>query len=243
MDKRKWKKLSKRSACALALAMLMSVNPAWADVKFELKEENGQQILYGNAENISDGILGNIEDHKEGEDIFTYDGVTYDMREYDKIVLNSTNAYGIRAYSRRYDLDNVDMEINIDGTTKNTDAIHLTNWEPYLHVNNLKITVNSPTSDAINLSHDSTSPSVIVHGNLTAVVDKGNGIRANAAGRDDALDRGQVASITVHGDTDITLNDNGNQTAKTAAVYAGDSQRYFSFFCDDWSGDRGQSIY
>lgn len=49
MNKRKWKKLSKRFACALALAMLMSVNPAWAMV-----EDNGETLTITNETVTSD---------------------------------------------------------------------------------------------------------------------------------------------------------------------------------------------
>ena len=239
MNKRKWKKLSKRFACAIALAMLMSVNPAWADINFAVDQETN--TLTGTGIDLGDnsGILGTPE---TAGNVFTYDGVKYDLRTYDKIVLNSDNSLGIKTWSGRFNLSNTDVEITVTGTTNNTDAVHLTSHGPYFIARNFSAYVHSPTSDALNLSHDAhAAPEgqgyAYIRENLTAVVDNGNGIRANAS-----LEEGSINSITVDGTTDITIKTGtvtvenklgGIITAtadyKPAAVYAGDSCYFFDY--------------
>lgn len=248
MDKRKWKKLSKRFACALALAMLMSVNPAWSAVEWERKEftiDEKTNTLYGYGKDIV-----SIDD-KTGEKTpkaiiegptFTFDGSYYDLSTFDKIVLEVENSPGIKTWSGRFDLSNTDMEVTVKGTTNNTDAVHLTNHGPYFIARNFSAYVHSPTSDALNLSHDAhAAPEgqgyAYIRENLTAVVDNGNGIRANAS-----LEEGSINSITVDGTTDITIKTGtvtvenklgGIITAtadyKPAAVYAGDSCYFFDY--------------
>ena len=189
MEKRKWKKLSKRFACALALAMLMSVNPAWADISFTVDQETN--TLTGTGTDLGDnsGILGTSQ---TADNVFVFDGVTYDLRTYDKIVLNAHNSSGIKTWSGRFDLADTDVEVTVTGTTENTDGVHLTNHGPHFIAQNFSAYIHSPTSDALNLSHDAhAAPDAglehdgnayaHIKGNLTAVVETGNGIRANAS--------------------------------------------------------------
>ena len=156
----------------------------------------------------------------------TYDGKN--LSDFSDITINfNTNTDQVRAlgiWSARYDLPNTDVTVNVTGNGENNDGIHLSNWNPHFVANSFSAYIDSPISDAINISHDATTSYVTLN-KLTAVVNQGNGIRANAAWREN-----NVNTITINENTDITINTNaGSDVSRPTAVWAGDSQRYFSF--------------
>ena len=206
-----------------------------------------------------------IEDNTligEGSPITDYDPNKFDgkaLSSFDKIIINVNGQSGLKTWSGRYNLETVDLEINVTGNVENSDGVHLTNHGPNLIVNNYKAYIDSPTSDALNLSHDShDAPEgpgyAIIKGDLTAIVEHGNGIRANAS-----LENANINTITVIGDTNITINsdkitvkrDDINYNGITgsaeasynpAAVYAGDDLYNFNYLFNFGGETKGQGI-
>ena len=163
----------------------------------------------------------------------TYDGKN--LSDFSDITINfNTNTDQVRAlgiWSARYDLPNTNVTVNVTGDGENNDGIHLSNWNPHFVANSFSAYIDSPISDAINISHDATTSYVTLN-KLTAVVNQGNGIRANAAWREN-----NVNTITINENTDITINTNaGSDVSRPTAVWAGDSQRYFLFWGEETKG-------
>lgn len=104
-------------------------------------------------------------------------------------------------------LSKTDFDITMMGNGKNADALHLTNWGNNLTVKNFKANVSTHNSDAINIGHESTGSTVNILGNLTAVVNDGNGIRANGALASTGA-KESTSTINVNGITNITINSN-----------------------------------
>lgn len=105
----------------------------------------------------------------------------------------------------------------------NDDGIHLTNWDPHFVVRDYTANISSLSSDALNLSHDATNPYAIIYGDLNATVSSGSGIRANASWRSVE----QVAKITVHGTTDISVTGSFPfSDVAIVGVYAGADTEY-----------------
>lgn len=104
-------------------------------------------------------------------------------------------------------LSETDFDITMMGNGKNADALHLTNWGNNLTVKNFKANVSTHNSDAINIGHESTGSTVNILGNLTAVVNDGNGIRANGALASTGA-KESTSTINVNGITNITINSN-----------------------------------
>lgn len=104
-------------------------------------------------------------------------------------------------------LSETDFDITMMGNGKNADALHLTNWGNNLTVKNFKANVSTHNSDAINIGHESTGSTVNILGNLTAVVNDGNGIRANGALASTNA-KESTSTINVKGITNITINSN-----------------------------------
>lgn len=197
MNKRKWEKLSKRFACALALAMLMSVNPAWAEIK---ESEDGTALTITNQ---------------------TYNNDTsIDISKYDTVTIDNNNRRGIQIWGGlEHDWSNVDLDITIKGSllSLNLDAFHVHTTGADITVGNFKATVSASASDALNISHDSSSGKVHVLGDLTSTVSNGNGVRANAP-----LKEGGKNVLTIDGTTDLTITAGIYGLFRpTAAVYAG----------------------
>lgn len=151
---------------------------------------------------------------------------------YEKIVINKTVAkdddYAVSGYSNmRLDMPNTDLEINMLGNTRysNADAIKGKNWGTYINVRNLTIRQAGPISDAFNPDHGGTPQPSTIYGNLTLEIDGGNGIRSNAS----VVNANQTTSLTVKGKTSIWMKKPSHgQNAYPSAVYAGDSHIYKS---------------
>lgn len=186
MNKRKWKKLSKRFACALALAMLMSVNPAWAEVKVK-----GDKLT--------------IIDETVTSDTHTSDGQEYSLSSYENVVMKMKNTTTqekdgpIELRGGKFNIQN--LAIYLSGEGSNLDGFHVAAGGTY-SLNSFDAEIYTKNSDALNMSHDvDNDTSVTVKGDLKAVVDNGNGIRANGSRNGE-----YTSTLTVEGDTDITLN-------------------------------------
>ena len=156
-------------------------------------------------------------------------------------------------WSFRLDIPDTDLIINVTGEYTNCDGIFLASWNPHLVVNSYTAYIDSPTSDALNLTHDNTTGYATMN-NLTAVVENGNGIRANAK-----LSETEINTITINKNTNITINsdivtvtsDDIKYAGMTAtaevsynpsAVYAGDSMYNFNYISDFGTETKGQGI-
>ena len=140
----------------------------------------------------------------------------------------------IGVYSERFDWDNTNLIVHVTGNYSNNDALHFSNFDPYIHLNNLTIDMQAKGSDAINLSRDIRGDAdVHLATNVTAIVKDGNGIRANASKWDD----GKVYSskITIDGNTLIQLDadacnrleaNNTGSSVNPTAVWAGSECNY-----------------
>lgn len=182
MYNKKWKKLSKRFACALALAMLMSVNPAWAEVK-----PDGDRL------EITNETVTNSE-HNGKFDLSS---------KYLNVNIINENKRGIDiSGAGDFNTLNTSFTVTVKGETENCDALHIRGSNNNVYVKDFAAYVHAHNSDAINMSHDvdKGNASVIVNENLTAVVDYGNGIRANGSRNGNF-----TSTLTVNGTTDITL--------------------------------------
>lgn len=183
MYNKKWKKLSKRFACALALAMLMSVNPAWAEVKPD-----------GDTLEITNETVTNSE-HNGKFDLSS---------KYLNVNIINENKRGIDiSGAGDFNTLNTSFTVTVKGETENCDALHIRGSNNNVYVKDFAAYVHAHNSDAINMSHDiyNGNASVTVKGDLKAVVYNGNGIRANGS-RNGVY----TSTLTVEGDTDITLN-------------------------------------
>lgn len=153
---------------------------------------------------------------------FEVDGKKYDLKDYENVEIhfeaegNQNRPLGV--YSARYDLYNTNITVYVEGTenSDNNDSLHLTNHFPHFYVNDYIVYVNADSSDALNLSRDiTTDTDVHIYGNLEAEVADGHGIRANASIKGE-----HTASITVDGDSKITINKNGS------AIWAGSEENW-----------------
>lgn len=214
---------------AIVLGLLLSTSvygTVWAEITYNI-DETGKLII-NTDENITNDKTFN--DKK--------------LNEFDEIEINlNTDKDEVRAvgiWSQRYNLQDSNLTVKVTSGGENNDAIHLSSHAPWVEVESFTAYVNSPISDAINISSDATSaseglPHVTINNNLTAVVEQGNGIRANASTDGSMLNNSTV--ITVKGNTDITINaDKSSNIARPTAVWAGDSQRYFLFWGSETKG-------
>ena len=191
MYNKKWKKLSKRFACALALAMIMSVNPAWADAV------------------VSDdkNTLTITNETVDGDYFVSDNEVSYYLKEFPNVVIKMENTTAqttdgpIELWGNEFDIPDTNLTIKLNGKGSNLDGFHVAAGGTY-SLNNFDAEIHTQNSDAINMSHDVKGDATLtVNGNLTATVDNGNGIRANGS-----RNGKYTSTLMVNGTTDITLN-------------------------------------
>lgn len=206
MDKRKWKKLSKRFACALALAMLMSANPAWAAYKID-----GDTIKFDSTLTSPSESYGEDGDKK--------------LSDFSNIEIEVDNDMGLSS-GGQFDLSDSNMQIGVVGSD-NDDGIRLSGDGSYLKLNNLSIYLSADNANALNLTHDARGGTYTkIEGDLYVEVsgsDGTSGIRANGSRVDDSETR-----ITVEGDSTIIADITPRyllffKLSDAAAVYAGNS--------------------
>lgn len=186
--------LTKHILLALAMAAMVPAGQAWAEGIDDWNPTvQGSKLIIQNATGT---VMSNC----------TYQGKP--LSEFETVEIHF-NALGpkvrpVGVYSAQYDLTNTNVIVYTKGNESNNDALHFTNHYPHFNAKSLTIYADAKGSDAVNLSRDiTTDTSVNISGDLTAVVKDGNGIRANASVNGDYL-----ASITVGGKTDITIQAN-----------------------------------
>lgn len=223
---------------AVILGLLLSTGvygTAWATITPTI-DESGKLII-----DTNETVSNNYSFEKDGEkyDLGDFKDIEINFKENEETTNDKKRPLGI--YSARYDLQDTNITVNVEGSSNN-DALHLTNWAPHFYVHDFNVYMNADSSDAINLSRDigDVDSGVIIYGNLTAEVEAGNGIRANASIKGE-----RITSIEVKGDTNITINaDSANNfiiaglTGKpfyTTAVWAGTETYYDSNYPDDSS--------
>lgn len=213
----KKKILMKHILAALTMAAMVPIGQAWAA---EIPSEWNPMVQENKL--IIQNATGTV-----GSD-YTYGGEKLSSFGTVEIHFNSdtkeTRALGV--YSARYDLPDTNVTVYVNGKGENNDALHLTNWNPHFEANSFTAYVDSPISDAINLSHDATSSYATIN-DLKAEVYQGNGIRANASKHEN-----NTNTITINKTADITIGGDGN-----TAVWAGDSKGYIIFWGGQTLGD------
>lgn len=169
--------------------MLMSVNPAWAEVEHK-----------GDTLEITDEIVTSSEHTSLGDPY----GQVFDFLEYKNVVIKNTNTNSgaVELWGNTFfNIPNTNLIIELSGDGSNLDGFHVAAGGTY-SLNNFDAEIYTKNSDALNMSHDvDNDTSVTVKGDLKAVVDNGNGIRANGSRNGE-----YTSTLTVEGDTDITLN-------------------------------------
>lgn len=209
---------------AVILGLLLSTGvygTAWA-APTSIKIDDDTLYLTGTA----DVLLGNGTIYTDSEN----QSLTGEASDFKTIIV-STVPSGDRnransPWSFKLDIPDTDLIINVKGEYENCDGIHLGNHHDGLHLvaNSYTANIDSPISDAINVSHD-TGDGYIILNYLNADVKQGNGIRANASLEE------YTNSITIKKDAIITISaDASYSIVRPTAVWAGDSQRYGSIF-------------
>ena len=151
-------------------------------------------------------ILSDVSETITNTANYTYQGKN--ISEFGEVeVFFEASKDGVRpigVYSERFDWDDVDLTIHVTGNYNNNDALHFTNFDPYINLKSLTIDMQAKGSDAINLSRNiSGNANVHLNCDLYATVKDGNGIRANASIKGE-----HTASIVIMGNTNITIKTN-----------------------------------
>ncbi len=217
---------------AIVLGLLLSSSmygTAWAveiPEKWSPKVEGDKLIL----NNVSETITNTAD--------YTYQGKK--ISEFGEVeVFFEATKDGVRpigVYSERFDWGDTDLTIHVSGNYSNNDALHFSNFDPYINLKSLTIDMQAQGSDAINLSRDIRgNADVYLACDLYATVKDGNGIRANASKWDD--NRVYETKITIGGNAYIQLDaDAGNLLSaylsgaaiNPTAVWAGSDANYLT---------------
>ena len=181
-------------------------------------------------------ILNDVKETIKNSDDYTYKGKK--ISEFDKVEVffeaQEAGKRPIGVYSERFDWGDTDLTVHVNGNYSNNDALHFTNFSPYINLKSLTIDMQAKGSDAINLSRDiKGNANVYLACDLNATVKDGNGIRANASKWDDGIV--YEAKIIVDGNAYIQLDaDAGNYLSayfngsaiNPTAVWAGSDANY-----------------
>ncbi len=140
----------------------------------------------------------------------------------------------IGVYSERFDWGDTDLTIHVTGNYSNNDALHFSNFDPYINLKSLTIDMQAQGSDAINLSRDIRgNANVYLACDLYATVKDGNGIRANASKWDDNIV--YEAKITIDGNAYIQIDADASDrlgayatgaSVNPTAIWAGSDANY-----------------
>lgn len=196
----------------------------------------------------ADGKLVIAADQTVGPDYsFSQNGSTYKLSDFTEVEIYYTPAGSadknrpLGVYSAKYDMPKANITVHVlgDGRTSNNDGIHLTRWASHIVVDTYEAYINSPTSDALNISHDNAEGYAIMN-NLSAIVENGNGIRANASTDEyeNTITINKEANITINSDLVTVKSDVSGMPATAevsynpAGVYAGDDMYNFNFISD-----------
>lgn len=196
----------------------------------------------------ADGKLVIKADQTVGPDYsFSQNGSTYKLSDFTEVEIYYTPAGSadenrpLGVHSAKYDMPKANITVYVlgDGRTSNNDGIHLTRWASHIVVDTYEAYINSPTSDALNISHDNAEGYAIMN-NLSAIVENGNGIRANASTDEyeNTITINKEANITINSDLVTVKSDVSGMPATAevsynpAGVYAGDDMYNFNFISD-----------
>ena len=230
----KRKILTKHILMALAMAAMVPAGQAWAAVEISGSSEDQNYTVKLDGDDYSsywqNGQTPTVKDSN---------GAIHKITDFDNVIINKNSTserdFGLDLCTLQKTDGNVshmNFNVTMSGRGNNSDALHLRNWENYFQVHDFIANVSTVNSDAINIGSESTSSTVEIHGDLNAIVNNGNGIRANSQLTKSNTD--PTSKIIVHGETTIILNGGnvtnekgigGLQTVKgtynPAAVYAG----------------------
>ena len=215
---------------AVILGLILSAGvygTAWATEipdKWSPKVEGDKLILSG----VSETITNTANYTYQGKNISEFNEVEIFFKAPSKEVRP------IGVYSERFDWGNTDLTVHVEGKYSNNDALHFSNFDPYINLKSLTIDMQAQGSDAINLSRDIRgNANVYLACDLYATIKDGNGIRANASKWDD--NRVYEAKITIDGNAYIQLDaDAGNYLSaylsgtaiNPTAIWAGSEANY-----------------
>ena len=198
---------------AVILGLLLSTSiygTAWA--AYEISDDGNQLIL-------TDEVITNASAKYNDRNLSSF----------KEIHITATNKDAISGSSQRYDLSETNVYVNISGTVDNSDGYASNDWAPRLIVNEFHADIKGRKSDAVNLSRNSdyneyAKNPLFMANKLFAVVDKGNGIRANSTIRNIYYGKTET-SIIINEYAEITINGNKGESGVApdpTAVYAGD---------------------
>ena len=215
---------SKNLERAVILGLILSTGvygTAWA--AYEISDDGNQLIL-------TDEVITNASAKYNDRNLLSF----------KEIHITATNKDAISGSSQRYDLSETNVYVNISGTVDNSDGYASNDWAPRLIVNEFHADIKGRKSDAVNLSRNSdyneyAKNPLFMANKLFAVVDKGNGIRANSTIRNIYYGKTET-SIIINEYAEITINGNKGESGVApdpTAVYAGDDNHTDpSFFGD-----------
>lgn len=195
-------------------------------------------------------------DYNEYKNLKEYQKGDYEDNpvEINKIIINSNLTNGLTIYNSNVDLSYADIEVNVDGQEipehfNNTNGIELNGKDVGLTVKSYTAHITAVESDAVSITEnsyadeDNISPYFKVNNDFKADVTQGSGIRVNASTLNTMSDK--TSSVTVNGNTKITLDGGAVTTEKTlfapgmqpsakvtynpAGVYAGNTAFNFNY--------------
>lgn len=171
------------------------------------------------------------------ENLANYQQDEYELSSFDniRIDIDSKNqVYGWGKQGGRLNIPTTNLEIIINSNRSYSDGVRLFGWETEFEVNDYHVEVYAPNSDGLNLDHGGTPKKVQINGDFTAIIQDGSAVRANSS-TFEKNGLSQMNTINIEGNADITLLE--NSSAKSTAIWAGDSQKYYYLeFLDRWMG-------
>ena len=205
---------------AVILGLILSTGvygTAWADFTID----NIKNTLNG-TEN-----LANYKPEEHGNrELSSFENIKIDIDSKEQV-------FGWGVINGKLNIPNTNLEITINSNTSYSDGVRLWNWDTEFEVNDYHVEVYAPNSDGLNLDHGGTPEKVQINGNLTAIIQDGSAVRANAS----TFEKNgviQMNTINIEGNADITLLE--NSSAKSTAVWAGDSSKYYKLLGIIWRG-------
>lgn len=199
--------------CALLSAFSLSASATPTSVTIE---EDGTLTLKGNSLVINTNTNDKYTVDETGEKVL--------FGDFDRVNVFVTPlseaSRGNYPNSFRLNAPNTDLYIEVvapdPSAAVNSDAIYMMNWVPELHLHNFNAFVNAEQSDALNIARDADGGSATFN-RFKAVVERGNGMRANTS-----TTEGKLTTISVAEKTEITIKANADSKIyHPTAVFSG----------------------
>lgn len=216
---------------AIVLGLLLSTSvygSAWAK---EIPEVWSPEVVDDKL------IIHNVTETIRNSDDYTFNGKK--ISDYSQVEIffeaKEDEKRPIGVYSERFDWENTDLILHVNGNYSNNDALHFSNFDPYINLKSLTIDMQAKGSDAINLSRDiAGNADVHLTCDIYAVVKDGNGIRANASINYNP--EVYTSKITIDGNTYIELDSDAHNrleattgaSVNPTAVWAGSDANYLT---------------